>query len=107
MSSTLRSKVIRLAHQNPSLRPHLLPLLKTAAVSMEVAEQIVRAWADALSSSIGARVVDFDKSADEDGPSIKAKLAVPNYPSAYDEEGSISLDLMSLSSLLSVSLVPS
>lgn len=24
---TLRSKVIRLAHQNPALRPHLLPLL--------------------------------------------------------------------------------
>lgn len=30
MSNTLRSKVIRLAHQNPELRPHLLPLLKTA-----------------------------------------------------------------------------
>ena len=30
MSDNLRSKVIRLAHQNPSLRPHLLPLLKTA-----------------------------------------------------------------------------
>ena len=30
--STLRSKVIRLAHQNPDLRPHLLPLLvKTGA----------------------------------------------------------------------------
>jgi hypothetical protein len=29
----LRSKVIRLAHQNPGLRPHLLPLLKGAAMS--------------------------------------------------------------------------
>jgi hypothetical protein len=27
MSDNLRSKVIRLAHQNPELRPHLLPLL--------------------------------------------------------------------------------
>lgn len=27
---TLRSRVIRLAHANPNLRPHLLPLLKTA-----------------------------------------------------------------------------
>ena len=27
---SLRSQVIRLAHQNPTLRPHLLPLLKTA-----------------------------------------------------------------------------
>lgn len=32
MSNDLRSRVIRLAHQNPSLRPHLLPLLKQAAV---------------------------------------------------------------------------
>jgi hypothetical protein len=31
MSNTLRSKVIRLAHQNPELRPHLLPLLKEGA----------------------------------------------------------------------------
>lgn len=32
MSDNLRSKVIRLAHTNPSLRPHLLPLLtRTAA----------------------------------------------------------------------------
>ena len=30
MSQTLRSKVIRLAHQNPDLRTHLLPLLKQA-----------------------------------------------------------------------------
>lgn len=27
--SNLRSKLIRLAHQNPSLRTHLLPVLKT------------------------------------------------------------------------------
>lgn len=31
MSNTLLSKVIRLAHQNPELRPHLLPLLKSAS----------------------------------------------------------------------------
>jgi hypothetical protein len=30
MSSNLRSKIIRLAHQNPELRPHLLHLLKDA-----------------------------------------------------------------------------
>jgi hypothetical protein len=29
--SDLRSKIIRLAHQQPALRPHLLPLLKEAA----------------------------------------------------------------------------
>jgi hypothetical protein len=31
MSDNLRSKIIRLAHQQPALRPHLLPLLKEAA----------------------------------------------------------------------------
>lgn len=31
---TLRSAVIRLAHQDPSLRPHLLPLLKSAGRAM-------------------------------------------------------------------------
>ena len=30
MDMNLRSKIIRLAHQNPDLRPHLLPVLKTA-----------------------------------------------------------------------------
>ena len=38
MSNTLRSKVIRLAHANPALRPHLLPLLKTAAAKVKILE---------------------------------------------------------------------
>lgn len=40
MSNTLRSKVIRLAYQQPDLRPHLLPLLgaRTAGVSPELGE---------------------------------------------------------------------
>jgi hypothetical protein len=33
--STLRSKLIRLAHQQPALRPHLLPILKKTAGSTE------------------------------------------------------------------------
>jgi len=31
MATTLRTKLIRLAHKNPSLRPHLLPLLTKKA----------------------------------------------------------------------------
>lgn len=31
MPNDLRSKLIRLAHANPALRPHLLPLVKDAA----------------------------------------------------------------------------
>jgi hypothetical protein len=33
---TLRSKLIRLAHQNPALRPHLLPILKEAGISTQM-----------------------------------------------------------------------
>lgn len=32
--TTLRAKIIRLAHQNPNLRPHILPLLKEATVKV-------------------------------------------------------------------------
>lgn len=32
MGTTLRNRVIRLAHENPALRPHLLPILKEATV---------------------------------------------------------------------------
>ena len=52
MSDTLRSKVIRLAHANPALRPHLLPLLKTAAWPIDV--QKFRA--DELKKVPGVRV---------------------------------------------------
>ena len=38
MRDALRSKVIRLAHQNPELRPHLLPILKTAAAKVKILE---------------------------------------------------------------------
>lgn len=44
MSDNLRSKVIKLAHQKPNLRPYLLPLLKKeAVVHMEVGNGINRA----------------------------------------------------------------
>ena len=52
MSDTLRSKVIRLAHANPSLRPHLLPLLKTAAWPIDVQKFL----ADELKKVPGVRV---------------------------------------------------
>ncbi len=38
---TLRSKVIRLAHQKPELRPHLLPLVKTALLEKD---PVFEAW---------------------------------------------------------------
>lgn len=35
MVNTLRNKLIRLAHEKPELRPHLLPILKTAGSPLE------------------------------------------------------------------------
>lgn len=52
--TTLRSKVIRLAHANPELRPHLLPLLKEAggtpdakATAKQVAEALAKVFGGA------------------------------------------------------------
>lgn len=53
MSDDLRSKVIRLAHENPALRPHLLPLLKEAALR---AGQPVRSDEDFDALKAGDRV---------------------------------------------------
>lgn len=38
----LRSKIIRLAHQNPDLRPHLLPLLSRTAAEKITIDEILR-----------------------------------------------------------------
>lgn len=50
----LRNKLIRLAHQNPDLRPHLLPLLsKEARSGRAIPAQMEKAWkglADARSA---------------------------------------------------------
>jgi len=44
-AKTLRSKLIRLAHAKPELRPHLLPILKTAARPIyEIAREISKDW---------------------------------------------------------------
>ena len=58
----LRNKVIRLAHQRPELRPHLLPLLKQAdehASAEQVAEEIMagRPWGG---PGYKPRAMDYD-----------------------------------------------
>jgi hypothetical protein len=58
----LRSKVIRLAHQNPSLRPHLLPLLKQAdeqTLAEQMASEIMagRPWGG---KNYKPRAMDYD-----------------------------------------------
>lgn len=52
----LRSRVIRLAHENPDLRPHLLPLLKEAGVLQDYA----RHARNALKEHERERYVDDD-----------------------------------------------
>ena len=47
MSDNLRSRIIRLAHTRPDLRPHLLPLLKEAAdvpVTPQVGDILYSSW---------------------------------------------------------------
>ena len=46
MSRTLRSKVIRLAHANPELQPHLLPLLQKEARGKVIQGDKIRAYID-------------------------------------------------------------
>jgi len=41
---SLRSKTIKLAHDNPELRPHLLPILKTAQPVVVVGDIFVSSW---------------------------------------------------------------
>lgn len=48
--STLRSKVIRLAHSNPSLRPHLLPLLR--------GKQAAAQWKDVSPEDMSQETLD-------------------------------------------------
>jgi len=68
--TTLRTRLIRLAHQQPNLRPHLLPLLKSArssfeflmsmamnhdmadAVRMDRDEELTESYVDLLRSSL-------------------------------------------------------
>ena len=46
MTDPLRSKLIRLAHANPELRPHLLPILTADSTRPlhEIADEIRRDW---------------------------------------------------------------
>lgn len=44
MAQNLRTKLIRLAHQNPELRPHLLPLLAKQGKTADVPDQFVPEW---------------------------------------------------------------
>ena len=42
--STLRSKIIRLAHEKPELREHLLPLLKQAAQVLTTEHEMMKLY---------------------------------------------------------------
>lgn len=65
--STLRSKVIRLAHANPSLRPHLLPLLAGGSrVAAADVDDFVDGYVEAmLFSSLDDGEVPLDRNYSE------------------------------------------
>lgn len=64
--TTLRSKLIRLAHENPGIRPHILPLLdKQASVTFPPKFKPLMVKALAL---------DIASNPEETGPSMAMKL---------------------------------
>lgn len=58
--STLRAQIIRLAHQNEGLRPHLLPLLREAANPTGKAQVAIMEYVD--SHGDGAELTDIARS---------------------------------------------
>ena len=50
--STLRKAIVRLAYEQPELRPHLLPLLKDTAVTAGDDEKTAREWGNAIHRQI-------------------------------------------------------
>jgi hypothetical protein len=60
MPDELRAKVIRLAHARPELRPHLLPLLKSASRQKEAWSRIPDDHFDFGYEGAGAEAVGLD-----------------------------------------------
>jgi hypothetical protein len=80
--SSLRSKVIRLAHANPELRPHLLPLLKEAG---EEGVTSGRTWGD--SKLIGGGTGNPKAPADDKNPPYNKRNLGPGGCNKEDDDG--------------------
>ncbi len=80
--SSLRSKVIRLAHANPELRPHLLPLLKDAG---EDGVTSGRTWGD--SKLIGGGKGNPKAPADDKNPPYNKRNLGPGGCNKEDDDG--------------------
>lgn len=82
--SSLRSGLIRLAHQNPDLRPWLLPLLKEAAKGKDLTDpDQIDAMLDDSSHGHLSFGVDFDG---HGSPKSRAQEVI--YALGYEEETS-------------------
>ncbi len=69
--TTLRSKLIRLAHENPALRPQLLPLLKEAGDDIKKDAETLK---DLIESKVKLPVVKASVSKLGDQPSVSGVL---------------------------------
>lgn len=81
----LRSRVIRLAHQNPSLRPHLLPLLARTA-GAEEGTVAGRTWGD--SNQFGGSKGNPRQPADDKDPPYNKRNLGPGGCNKEDDDGS-------------------
>jgi len=66
---TLRSKLIRLAHENPELRPHVLPILVDKEASVTFPPKFKPLMVKALALDIASKP-------EETGPSMAMKLGL-------------------------------
>lgn len=93
--SDLRSKVIRLAHANPALRPHLLPLLTKVAYSLN-AGTVPLAQARTFAEEVFGRppeevLPDFDRNYMRLQKAVKAAPGIPRIQMPVIEPSDIGL----------------
>ncbi len=92
---TLRSKLIRLAHENPNLRPDLLPLLSKQGSEgspevMAALKDLLEFAADELDGSVAhLKSPGFSAFA-------RGRVKVPNLPARPTEDGEITIEIITL-----------
>lgn len=95
---TLRSGLIRLAYQNPNLRPTLLPLIeKHAGVPLDKggaeaeAKHVAENLARVLAAKLGGTVKLVESHEYDGAGHADASVSVPNLPSISSEDGDLTV----------------
>lgn len=84
--SDLRSKLIRLAHQNPELRADILPLLKEAAVDADNFATWMKTYEEQLKQTVQKYPEEYAYGVDE-VPAVVKKMGVAFEKGTYNHDG--------------------